>query len=79
MDLKKCESCGMPMMKPSDFGGSKPENRYCAHCTYPTGDLMPRHVIRENMIKFYMKMKKMERADAAKYVDELMAGMPAWQ
>jgi hypothetical protein len=79
MDMKKCESCGMPMLKPSDFGAKKENNRYCAHCTYPSGELMARHLIRDNMVKYYMKMKRMERADAEKYVDDYMAGMPAWQ
>jgi len=67
------------MINPSDFGGRKENNRYCAHCTYPTGDLMPRHVIRENMVKYYIRMKRMERPDAERYVDQYMAGMPAWQ
>lgn len=67
------------MTRPSDFGGRKTGNRYCAHCTYPDGNLKPRYEIRENMIQFYMKMKKEERADAEAFVDEMMARMPAWQ
>jgi len=78
-DLKKCESCGMPMANASDFGGRKTDNRYCAHCTYPDGNLKPRYEIRENMVLFYMKAKKMERNAAEQFVDEHMAGMPAWQ
>jgi len=77
--MQKCESCGNPMLKPSDFGGMNDKNRYCAHCTYPDGNLKPRHEIRENMTKYFMKMKRCERAEAEKFVDELMAGMPAWQ
>ncbi len=69
----------MPMMKKSEFGGGDEKNRYCKFCTYEDGNLLPRHVVRENMIIYYMKMKKIEREDAASYVDEHMAGMPAWQ
>ena len=79
MEMKKCESCGMPMMKASDFGGKKEGNRYCVHCSYPSGELMARYLVRENMVKYYMKMKRMERLDAERYVDQYMAGMPAWQ
>jgi hypothetical protein len=69
----------MPMLKPSDFGARKESNRYCVHCTYPSGELMARHLVRANMVDYYMKMKRMERADAERYVDQYMAGMPAWQ
>ncbi len=79
IDMKRCESCGMPMEKKDDFGGEKEGNKYCKHCTYPDGNLKPRHEVREGMIKFYMKMKHMPRAEAEKFVDEHMAGMPAWQ
>jgi len=79
MLMKKCESCGMPMQKKDDFGGGKPNNKYCKFCTYPDGNLKPRYEIREGMIKFYMKMKNLSRADAEKYVDNYMSQMPAWQ
>jgi hypothetical protein len=79
MEMKKCESCGMPMLKAADFGGKREGNRYCVHCSYPSGELMARHLVRENMVIYYMKMKRMERADAEGYVDRFMAGMPAWQ
>ncbi|NYZ77479.1 AraC family transcriptional regulator [Candidatus Micrarchaeota archaeon] len=77
--MKKCESCGMPMQQKSDFGGGKEDNRYCKFCTYPSGDLKPRHEIRENMVKFYMKMKRLDRPQAERYVDSYMSQMPAWQ
>ena len=67
------------MMKISDFGGKREDNRYCVHCSYPGGELMARHLVRENMVKYYMKMKRLERPDAERYVDQYMAGMPAWQ
>jgi len=79
MDVKKCESCGMPMLKPSDFGGMREGNKYCKHCSYEDGTLRPRHEVREGMILFYMKMKKSDRKSAEQYVDEVMAGQPAWQ
>ncbi|MEW6721980.1 MAG: zinc ribbon domain-containing protein [Candidatus Micrarchaeota archaeon] len=79
MSLNKCESCGMPMARLSDFGGMKEGNRYCRHCTYENGGLRPRHEVREGMVLYYMKSKRRERREAEEYVDEIMAGMPAWQ
>ncbi|MBD3209781.1 hypothetical protein GF318_00175 [Candidatus Micrarchaeota archaeon] len=78
-EIKKCESCGMPMMKQSDFGGAREDNRYCAHCTYENGNLKPRHEVREGMIAYFIKMKKLERKAAEEFVDRHMARMPAWQ
>jgi hypothetical protein len=69
----------MPMTKASDFGGRRGDNRYCRFCTYENGDLRPRHEVRENMVLFYMKSKRKERKEAEAYVDERMAGQPAWQ
>ena len=77
--MKTCESCGMPMAKPSEFGGGREDNKYCVNCTYNNGELKPQHEIREGMIKYYMKMKGVERAEAEAFVDEHMAKMPAWQ
>lgn len=79
MDLKKCESCGMMMTRPSDFGGRNQKNRYCSECTYDNGQLRPRFEIREKMVLFYMKAKSFERRDAEQFVDEMMARNPAWQ
>ena len=79
MELMKCESCGMVMASASDFGGRKTGNKYCRHCSYPDGGLKPRYEVRENMIMFYMKTKKKERAEAEQYVDEMMAAFPAWK
>ncbi|VVC04090.1 Putative zinc ribbon domain protein [Candidatus Bilamarchaeum dharawalense] len=79
MTLVMCESCGMPMAQKSDFGGGKMDNKYCKYCTLPNGVLKPRHEVRENMILFYMKTKKQDRATASAYVDERMASMPAWK
>jgi hypothetical protein len=69
----------MPMVNLSDFGGMKKGNRYCKHCTYSDGMLKPRHEVREGMIAYYMKAKRVDRAHAENYVDEIMAGQPAWQ
>lgn len=67
------------MMNLSDFGGQNKENRYCSHCTLSNGTLRPQYEIREKLVLNYMKVKKMERADSERFVDEMMARMPAWQ
>ena len=76
--MKKCESCGMPMGKPSDFSGSNSASSYCRDCAYDNGTLRPRHEVREKMILSYMKTRKFDRRQAEGFVDEMMARNPAW-
>jgi len=49
------------------------------YCTYENGTLKPRHEVREGMVMFYMKAKKIDRKKAEAYVDEIMAGVPVWK
>lgn len=67
------------MINRSDFGGGNESNRYCKHCTLSNGVLKPLHEVRESMIAYYMKAKKWERTQATQFVDEKMAGQPAWK
>ncbi|MFH1402641.1 MAG: zinc ribbon domain-containing protein [Candidatus Altiarchaeota archaeon] len=81
-----CESCGMPMEAPGDYGGGKVGGKYCVHCTDAKGNLLPRDKVRENLIKFLMSPagednygeKVEKREDAEKIIDDVMSEMPAW-
>jgi uncharacterized glyoxalase superfamily protein PhnB len=73
-----CQSCGMPMVKPEDFGGGNLENKYCVHCTYPDGSLKSYDEALEGMTNFMMKMQNMDRETAEKAAREYMSNMPAW-
>ncbi len=73
-----CESCGMPMQKSEDHGGSDINNKYCKHCA-PDGALKSRERIREGWINYATKTENMSRELAEKKVDEEMAKMPAWK
>ena len=71
------QSCGMPMMKPEDFGGNDVTKKYCKNCA-PDGELMSREEIREGWIGYAMK-KDYLSIEAAKRVDEEMAKRSAWR
>ncbi len=81
-----CESCGMPMDDPSDFGGGKTDNKYCIHCCDEAGTLKSREEVRSGMIQFLMSPdgeeqfgEKVEsQEEASVIVDEIMDTMPAW-
>ena len=70
----KCESCGMPMLQPEDYGAS----RYCKYCA-PDGKLRSRAEVREGWINVVIKMENITREEAEKKVDEVMPKMPAWK
>lgn len=77
--MDKCQSCGMPMDKPEDYGGGRAGNTYCQYCADDQGNLLPRETVREKMIQFQMKSLNKSQEQAEGDVDRHMALMPAWQ
>jgi hypothetical protein len=75
---RNCQSCGMPMNSPVDFGGGDEENNFCVHCTHPDGTLKSYDEIYEAMVSMYIKKRSMERADAEQAARNYMDMMPAW-
>ena len=73
-----CQSCGMPMTKPDDFGGGKPENKYCVHCSQPDGTLKSYDEVLDGMINFMITSRNMERQTADSTAREYLSQMPAW-
>ncbi len=74
-----CESCSMPMTKPGDFGGGDTENKYCAHCTYPDGQLKSYDDMLAGMTQFIIGRMDLHEAEARKMAVENLSKMPAWQ
>jgi len=79
--IKKCESCGMPIGDKKELHGAGDlNNPYCKYCTDEKGRLLPKEVIRENMISHVMKIGMFKtRREAEFFVDNKMAAQPAWQ
>jgi hypothetical protein len=75
---KFCESCGMPLRQPKDFGGGKPDNKYCVHCTDEDGGLKPFEVVFAGMQQFAIMNMGVSEEEALKIAKETMAKMPAW-
>jgi len=69
----------MPMNAPADFGGGKTDNLYCRYCTDATGNLLPKEVVRQNMIQFYTQTVGKTSEEAMVEVDKIMGTMPAWK
>jgi hypothetical protein len=76
--VKACMSCGMPMIKPEEFGGGNPENLYCVYCSHPDGSLKSYEEVFEGMVNFMMMSQKMDRKTAESAVKERMSQMSAW-
>ncbi|MEA1906489.1 MAG: zinc ribbon domain-containing protein [Euryarchaeota archaeon] len=77
-NVRKCMSCGMPMVAPEDFGGGSTDNAFCAHCTTPEGRLKSYDDVLEGMTGFMMMTRKMDRTTAKDAAREYMSEMPAW-
>lgn len=78
-EVKNCESCGMPMINPEDFGGSDVSNRYCRHCTNEKGELKSYDEIFDGLVNFIIKTQGMDRTQAELAAKEGLAKMPAWK
>ena len=78
-EMKRCESCGMPLRSKEDFGGGREDNAYCVHCTDAEGNLKPFEVVFEGMKRFTMQSVGVSEAEAIKMAKEGMAKMPAWK
>ncbi len=76
--IKACMSCGMPMTKLEDFGGGKPGNLYCVHCSNADGSLKSREDVFQGMVNFMIVSQKMDRKTAEGAAAERMSRMRAW-
>lgn len=77
--MNKCQSCGMSMDKPEDYGGGRIGSSYCRYCTDDQGNLLSQETVREKMIQFQMKSLNKSQEQAERDVDRHIALMPAWQ
>jgi uncharacterized glyoxalase superfamily protein PhnB len=73
-----CQSCGMPMTSPENFGGGNPENEYRVHCCLPDGSLKSYEEVLDGMAGFMMQSRNMDRPAAVSAAKEYLAMMPAW-
>ena len=74
-----CESCGMSMDKPADFGGGKRGNRYCVHCSDRTGVLKAREEVHDQMVSLFLRQRGGDRATAKRTIETYMSKLPAWR
>ncbi|WAI00159.1 VOC family protein [Methanogenium organophilum] len=75
---RQCQSCGMPMNKPEDFGGGNPASPYCVHCTNNDSSLKSFDEVQKGMVNFLMESQNMAQDAAELKAETYLAGMPAW-
>jgi hypothetical protein len=80
-----CQSCGMPMCKPEDFGteaDGQPSKEYCAYC-YQKGAYTKPDISMEEMkewcIKGMMETGQISADEAKKTADEYLPKLKRWQ
>ena len=69
MSARNCESCGKLMRDNSDFPRGNFSSNYCSSCVDAGGRLLPRELIRVNMIRMRVNSKRMDESEAAELVD----------
>lgn len=73
----ECESCGMPMGVPEDYGSGDVNCKYCRYCA-PDGNLRAKEEVRTGWINAVVKMEGIAHEEAEIKVDRFMTQMPAW-
>lgn len=82
-----CESCGMPMVKPQDYGGEDENNTWCKYCSNKDGSHKSYEEVVNNMANFMMSEDGISMSgieynsieEAKKAAKEYMSNMPAWK
>jgi hypothetical protein len=74
-----CESCGMPMHKPSEHGGGFEQNPYCIFCTDEDGNLKSYKEIFGGMVENFFIPQGLSKKEAEAAAQDLMSKMPAWK
>jgi len=78
-DPPNCESCGMPMSTPEEFGGGDTSSRYCVHCCHPDGTLQSYEQRLVGMAGFMVGTQGLSEDAARGAARAYMAQMPAWR
>ncbi len=72
-----CLECGMPLVKPEDFGGGDPDNRYCCNCTDEDGVLVRKSRVQDGIKHFwtsrddYSKTRRAEVWSDSRFVSRM--------
>ena len=84
MENQICQSCGMPMAKPEDFGtnadGSKSEE-YCRYC-FQSGKFTDEGITLEEKIRKNIEIAKqmgMPEAEAEKLAKDVLPNLGRWK
>ncbi len=80
-----CQSCGMPMVRPEDFGTTADgwrQNEFCHFC-FAGGEFLQPHATVEQMIEYVIRpmveATGMPEAEARAVAEEMIPSLARWQ
>lgn len=82
-----CQSCGMPMITPRDYGGEDEKNDRCKNCSNKDGSHKSYEEVLENMTNFMLseegiqmsEIKYNSKKEAQNAAKNYLSKMPAWK
>lgn len=74
-----CNSCGMPLEKPSDHALSNITIQYCTYCTNEKGQLKPYQEVLAGMTGYLVQSQGIDQTAAESIAKEMLSKMPAWK
>lgn len=75
---KKCISCGMPMLSPSDHAMGDESLEYCLYCARPDGEMKTYEEALASLAQFVSNTQHVSIEEAQSIAADEMANLPAW-
>ena len=79
MLITVCKSCGLPMERPDQHGGSDSLNPYCVYCTDEFGNLKTYDEVLQDMTRYMLTTMQLEYEYAQRMAEEELLKHPAWK
>jgi hypothetical protein len=76
---KKCISCGMPMLSPTDHAMGDENREYCLYCARPDGEMKSYDEALESVSQFIQSTRSLSADEARRVAEAEMAELPAWR
>lgn len=76
---KKCISCGMPLLGPSDHAAGDESKDYCVYCANPDGSMKSYEEVLDSMAEFVSHTRHLPPDEARAAAAAELAQQPAWQ
>lgn len=74
-----CNSCGMPLEKPEDFGSHQGGETHCVYCVNTDGTLKSYEEVLQGTVEHLVQFQGLDHKAAEKMAIDMLQNLPAWK